>query len=394
MRGRVGLLASAAAIVLSVVGAPIAGAMNMGSDPSMPSMALNAKPPLAGGVSDGLVTVAVVPMGHLNDPANTFFQTFTSTQTAPSWTASTPSGIATNGGIAVGGPTHGAVGVFPFYALKLSAVNGLQGGVPTGYGEAISALAPVPSAIAHNPQSGALAYVTAKGTILEQTSISAPLQTVTTRNDLRSMSGASACNIQAVTAVAFSATGRLGIGVRCAKAGTTAVLLATSPSSFQMISASNLGVNTVVRLDSSGSGFLALLRTGGMHAVIRAVSVGGIDGATVVASRPFPIMNYTLRSTAVATGGSEGSSAIVTLAGTKHAQVIILRPASANVLIASFLPLSTQAVVSTAPSNDVASGLTAFEVKNGTAELATYGANGQWSLTATKKVVIPYGSSV
>ena len=45
---------------------------------AMPSMNLALGPSLNAGIVDGTTSEVVVPMGHLNDPFNTFYETFTS----------------------------------------------------------------------------------------------------------------------------------------------------------------------------------------------------------------------------------------------------------------------------------------------------------------------------
>ena len=89
---------------------------------------------LAGGIStaDG-TSVAVIPMGHFNDPANKFFETFTAGP-AGSWVLTTPTGVATNGGIVVASPGANAAAVLPWYLLRYTAVRPLDsaGGGSTG----------------------------------------------------------------------------------------------------------------------------------------------------------------------------------------------------------------------------------------------------------------------
>jgi hypothetical protein len=383
------VLATTAAVLGWVLAPLEAGASsNMGSMIAMPSMAIAAPTPLSGGVSDGSISMAIVPMGHLGDGANTFYETFTSSGTK--WSLTTPPAVATNGGLALSSPARGAVAVLPFYASRLTALSPLTNGQPSGEGAVVGPLTRSPSAVAADPTTGAVATLTARGTVQEQTSLSAGPRTITTLAALRSMSGASRCDVQAVTALAFEPNGELGLGVRCARSGTAAVMIQSGASTFSTLAIPAIGADAVVRLDPNGQGLTALVRTGGMRASLRSLSITGL---TVLVSSRFSFMDLAIRSTAFSAPASGVSGDVVTLAGTRHAEAVVLTPGGRVAQVTSPLPLSTQAVVATTASPDLLVDLTAFEVNQGTATVAVYGPNGEWTTTEVHRVSIPYGSS-
>jgi hypothetical protein len=355
---------------------------------TMPSMSLSTPPTLAGGVDDGATAMVVVPMGHLSDPANTFYETFTATVAGP-WALTTPPGVATNGGIVLATPTKGAVAVLPFYASKLTALSALVGGRAGGDGQVSAALAHGPSALAVDLSSGALATVSARGVVRVQASLTARQVSVTTLSALKAAPGLRACGVAAITAVAFDAQGRLALGLHCTKPGTTAVAL-QGVSAWSISKAPGLGAVSVLRLDPDGSGLLALVRSGGMRASLRALR---ITGSSVSSSRSVPVMDLVIRSTSVSAPSSSGRSEVVALAGSKAVSALVLDPGSATRFLGAALPLSTRAVVSISSAPLSGSGLVAFEVQGGAATIVSLTDSGAWSTSQVERVTIPYGSS-
>ena len=120
---------------------------------------------LAGGIStaDG-TSVAVIPMGHFNDPANKFFETFTAGP-AGSWVLTTPTGVATNGGIVVASPGANAAAVLPWYLLRYTAVRPLDSGHAAGAGEVLPPLAVSPTSLSV-ASDGSVAFVTRRGAVM------------------------------------------------------------------------------------------------------------------------------------------------------------------------------------------------------------------------------------
>ena len=355
---------------------------------SMPSMSTSTAPPLAGGINDSGTSMSIVPMGNLNDPENTFFQTFTS-RSDSSWSLSTPPGIATNGGVTLSSPSNGAIAVLPYYALHLSALSRLVDGVSSQDGEALTSLLKAPSAIAKSPRSGALFVVTKNGAVLEQMGSTKPFTTVTSLSALKKTSAGKRCGVQAITGIAIQSDESLALGVRCAASGTTGVLI-RSGSTWTGSLTSKVGPCSVVRIDPSGAGVVALVRTGGMKAALRSIYV---KGSSVLLSAPLPFMYSTLRSTAVSNEIGGVRSDIVALAGTKHVAAAIMTPGKKIKAVSSVLPLSTRAVVSQGTTMLTSASLRAFEISRGKATIQGLSASGTWKTLSVVSVTIPYGSS-
>ena len=156
---------------LVAVGLALAGcsATSSSSSPESQTRAL----PVAGGVLDGSTAMAVLPLGHLEDPSNTFYETF-SQNGSGSWSLSTPEGTATNGGIVLASPARGAGAVLSYLNLRLAAGFDLVAGQQTGAGEVLPLLAHVPSSLSVDPHTGAVAVLTEQGEVLTASSLAGP----------------------------------------------------------------------------------------------------------------------------------------------------------------------------------------------------------------------------
>ena len=388
LRRATGVSVAFVAASMALLTSPVGAMPPMGSMSSMPSMSTSAAPPLAGGVNDAGTSMSIIPMGHLSDSANTYFQSFTAHGDA-SWNLSTPPGIATNGGLTLSSPSNGAIAVLPYYALHLSAISPLVDGVSSQDGEAVTSLLKAPSAMAKSPHSGAFFLVTTKGSVLEQSGPTQPFTTVTSLSALKKTSAGKRCGIQAITGIAIQSDESLALGVRCASPGTTGVLT-QSGGSWTGTLASKVGPCSVVRIDPSGAGVIALVRTGGMKASLRSISIAG---SSVKLSSPLPFMYSTLRSTAVSNESGGGRSDIVALAGTTHVAAAILTPGEHVHAVASVLPLSTRALVAQGTAPISPATLRAFEVSNGKATIQELTASSAWETLKVVNVKIPYGST-
>ena len=87
--------------------------------------------PLATSVSTTLGSWATIPMGHLDDPANTFWEVFSLPAGATTWAAHTPPDVADNGGLVAAPTSTGVVvGFRPSDLLKFSPLaSTADGGV-------------------------------------------------------------------------------------------------------------------------------------------------------------------------------------------------------------------------------------------------------------------------
>ena len=104
-----------AAVALMVVGGPApAGAGR--AHPSLPSV------PLPTAMTTDTGTWAVVPMGHLGDLLNTFWQAFYRPDGGSRWALVTPPGVADNGGLVAHGEGASSltIGFQPSQNLRIS----------------------------------------------------------------------------------------------------------------------------------------------------------------------------------------------------------------------------------------------------------------------------------
>lgn len=179
-------------------------------------------------------TWAVLPMGILGQPANTFWELFFRPLASTRWSLVTPPGVALNGGltIAAAGDLLTA-GIEPTNLLTYSPLaqrnttkgTWAQGIVP-------GALAAGPDALASSVRGGLAAVLRAhsgqgaevvesSGSILSWTDLVA-------QSALESSSGASSCQVNSLTSVAFSSDGTELVGADCSKPGLVGVFAATA----------------------------------------------------------------------------------------------------------------------------------------------------------------------
>ena len=350
---------------------------------SMPSMNLAMGPSLNAGIVDGSTSEVVVPMGHLNDPFNTFYETFTSNN-GSTWTLSTPKGSSTNGGIVIASPAHGASAIRSFDNSHVSALTPLSMGtqVMSG-GEIIPAIAQSPSAL--SVQGGRSYWVTKQGSVEMSWSPSATPITLATATSLNHSPGGTACGVATINSVAMNASGELAVGVRCSHGGTSAVLTrATTASSWKVAELPSMAADATMRLDATATGFIALVRTGGAAPSLRAVAIHGND-ATL--SPSVGLMYGLLRASVP--DGHGGYDALI--ATSKGCSVVDLAPGQSVTSIGAGLPTNAQSIARTSlHGTDV---LDVVEVSGGKASFAVLGTKGMWRSIQSIKVAIPYGSS-
>jgi hypothetical protein len=328
--------------------------------------------------------MAIVPMGHLNDPFNTFYESFTQSASG-AWKLSTLPGVGTNGGLSLTSPSAGVVGVLPFDVSPGSALMQLKNGIPIGNGEVISALAHSPSAIAVHPLKTAVSVLLANGTVRTQTKWSSAPVTTTSMKTLRNLSAGATCGIKAVTALAYEVNGDLALGVRCAKGGTTGVLVDHN-GNWSMSSFRNNSAGAVIRLDADGAGLLALYRTQGSKSSLRSLY---LEGTATIAGSTYSLSGRILRATAVTGLPTQTCSDIVTLATSKNVVGIVLTPGSSP-KVTPTLPLSTQAIVA---SGNEGRTITAVEVNERNAIFQILTPSATWQTIQTMKISVPYGSA-
>ena len=188
---------------------------------------------LATSVQTAAGTWAAVPMGHLDQPLNTFWQLFFRASGTSSWSNATSTlAVATNGGLIIATPDGQSVevGVRPANRLTFST---LLTGSPTQSswttGVLPSGLAADNSALATDALSGSSAALLNDGDDVRAVSSARGLsawRTLTTEAVLASSPAGRHCGLRSITAVGFDGTQAL-IGGGCRHSGTVGIF---SPS--------------------------------------------------------------------------------------------------------------------------------------------------------------------
>lgn len=213
--------------------------------------------PLDTGVSRNGVTVIALALGRLNDPANTFYELFSSPAPGAPFALTTPTGTTTNGGIVISN-TSGLVAIRQFDRLLGSVVMHFSAGHETGVGQLGPALGSGPSTVANNPVNGAVGLLTATSSVLEASSLTSTFRTVATLATMRA--AAPSCAPSAITAIAYGSDGTLALGLHCTKSGGTGLVVRAGTRFVEAPGSASSSV-TVLRLDAGPQGAIDGLAT-------------------------------------------------------------------------------------------------------------------------------------
>ncbi len=164
-------------------------------------------------------TWAIVPMGHLDDPLNTFWQLFYRPTADSSWALVTPPGVADNGGLVMASGTLRTVtvGFEPSQNLHFSplAVTSDHGSTWSP-GIVSGALSPDPDVLAGSGAGGSFAVVrSGGGRVLGSASDPNTWRTIVSRNALAKTDSGAACGIGELTAVTVDPLRLPLIGTTC-----------------------------------------------------------------------------------------------------------------------------------------------------------------------------------
>jgi hypothetical protein len=401
-------LAVAVAVTVAVVAAVIViqrsgtGPTAAGSGASTMSEAL----PLVSSVGTAGLSTVVLPMGHLTDPTNTFWELFVRPSGATSWTLRTPPGVADNGGLVVDVSTTDALtaGFLPsadltFSPLARSTDGGRQwapGQLPT------TSLIRVPDGLATGPGGSVLALEAATGdgsgdgeTVLSGSGDLSSWHPLVTSGALgRSVTG---CRVAGVTAVSAGPTGRPLVGLACSSGDRLGLATTTAPSAGTgaspwrgvgpVLGGDRSGRVTVVRLESGAAGVTGLARVAG-RASTRWLAFW--DGAGASGWRQSPTLTvpgWTVQGTSIG-GGSDGQGVAVLLGSEERRRIVELDGPGSTWTGLPTPPRGTSAVAALAGETDafVPSGdrLRVWAWSPGAAS---------WRRAGTLEVPIQYGSS-
>jgi hypothetical protein len=296
----------------------VAAACGSATDaPRRPVSSVAASASLATSIETSAGSWAAIPMGHLDEPLNTFWQLLFRPRGSERWSDKASGlAVATNGGLVLAtvGRRSLAVGVRPANLLDFSPLLVTSdAGSSWSPASPISALAKQPDALAIGAGGRALA-LTSEGSrdeVIESSDRLEGWRELTTSTELKSSSAARACGPVSMTAVAVAATTSV-IGADCGRAGVVGIFSEaegrwrltgpTLPSSLHD------GVVDVLALEPTSSGLCAIL----------AVSNGRdtrLEAAWADASMKWslsPVLD--LRSGQVRSVGSDGDKGVFVLA--------------------------------------------------------------------------------
>jgi hypothetical protein len=401
MRGRalVAVVVVAVVVVTVVIVVERTGPGRGDSGPGSPASASGGTGALlVSGAASATVSSLVIPMGHLGDPANTFWQLFLRPVGSASWSLRTPPGVADNGGLVAALPPTGPLttGFLPSADLTFSPIaQSTDGGGSWSPTALPTALVGVPDALTASASGRVLALVREAG----QTVLSSPAG-LSTWNRLVSTGIVAredpTCRVSAISAVAFGADGQPLLGLACAAAGHIGMVATSVPSSTgdapewhdvgPALTTGRAGTATVARLQSTpgGAAGLAVVRSSSASSLVAFWSMGSID--RWVESRPTTVpAGWTLESTMVDDG--QRGVTVLLASGSRRQIEEVAGGGSAWTTLPS-PPAGTDAVATVGTETD------AF-VPSGS-RLAVWAwspTSSAWRRTALITVPIQYGSS-
>jgi hypothetical protein len=223
--------------------------------------------PLATSSTTSAGTWAIVPMGHLKDPLNTFWQVFFRPTTG-TWNLVTPRGVADNGGLVMtADPDQTAtVGFLPNQNLRFSPLaRTSDDGTTWSPGLIQDALLAAPDVVSGSKGDDSYALVTSGGgrVLVAAASDFTTWRTLIARQTLLRTPGGRSCGIGRMAALAVNESGRPLIGATCTK-GTTVGIFGMKHGRWRLVGPhipgrSGSTVSTVLRLIGTGSAVSSLL---------------------------------------------------------------------------------------------------------------------------------------
>ncbi|HEX4217621.1 MAG TPA: hypothetical protein VHZ02_04585 [Acidimicrobiales bacterium] len=362
--------------------------------------------PLASGVSTPSQSSVSLPMGHLDDPDNTFWELFMRSTGSASWTLDTPPGVADNGGLAVAAPSSGpvTVGFLPSQLLRFSPLaRTADGGKTWSSGEIPAALIAAPDALSGGSPGPTTALVAGSGqTVLSSSDLSGWHAVVTTKTLAKS---AENCGVQRITAVASDGAFPI-LGVQCRREGRIGVLFpggnttassggnTTWTSGGPLLNGGSPGVATVLRLEATpgastgstgGLNGLATVRSGRSSSLV-AFWTSDPGSAWTQSRRLVLPAGWTVLATSTG-GGSTGRGITVLLDSGVRRRIVSVSGPGSSWVSAPAAPSGTEAAVT------VGSDVEAFAVDKSRLTIWALGSTTGWSRVQTSTVPVPYGSS-
>jgi len=352
--------------------------------------------PLATSLQSAAGTWATLPMGHLTQPLNTFWQLFFRPTGTTAWANEVDAtATATNGGLvlasAAGQPFIAAVR--PANLLHFSPlISTTDGGRSWSNGLLPKGLGASPDALSTAPGGPTLALVESglHAQVLASAGDLSTWRTLTTARRLASGEGGTACGLLSLTAVA-SLAGHAIVGASCSRPGVVGIFTArgstwtldrlTLPRSIRQ------GRVQVLALEGSPSGLSALLASTAK------------SGTTLVAARtdgtgwtvsPGPVVAPGRHL--ISFGPTAGTGLFALLSAPSGAVRLVVDSGSGGAWQQMPSPPPGTATVAFDP--DAAPTVAAFAVHKSTVTVWTLAAaDGQWAKGQVIHVKIQFGSS-
>jgi hypothetical protein len=373
--------AGAAAVVLAGCSAGSPSATATSSAPA-------GLPPLTASLGTGTATWVAVPMGHLNDPENTFWELFVRQVSGPRWALVTPPGVADNGGLVLAAAPGSAVVAFrPSQSLSFSPVaTTTDGGRTYLPGLIPSGVADAPAAVAAGAAGAEWALTDGGADVLGRASATGAWTTRATAAGLARLPGAKSCGVTKFSGVTLTSAGAV-LGSGCSRPGVAGVFEQTGTgfafTGPNLPAAANGSMADVVRLTSSPAGLAVLvrLRSGNRADYEVAWRPTGSSGWTW--SSPLTVPGRLVSTSTSPAGGF--ALVATTAAGVLEGSTIAAGGPNWNTL--PVLPNDAAVVTVDGRRTD------ALAVTSGTFTDYLLGAGGTWVRTQTIDVSIPYGSS-
>ena len=373
---------------------------------TVPTVPLQGPPVPSSSTTPALAT-AVLAMGQLSDPANTFYELFDRPSGASGWTLATPPGVADNGGLVVGPSSNGAVtaGFLPAADLTFSVLaTRPAGSTQWSAGDAPGTLAAEPDALATGPSGQIAAVQSGTGTPVEaQAPGATSWHRVTTAAELTGASGG--CRVTRISSIAVTASGVPYVGTRCTgtevgifvpddpSAASTPGLTAPTGGWARLgptLGASGVSATTVLRLQADGGGVTGMVEGSGPGRS-SLVGVWSATGSGIVASSPLTVPSgWSVRGTATGGAGGTGNQGIAVLLGSSSSSS--LRVTGVAGPGRPWVPYATPPAGTTAVAL-VGDEVDAFVPASSTLHVWAANGTGPWHQVAHLTVPIQYGSS-
>ncbi len=304
------------------------GATPLGIESELPSA-------LATSVQTSAGTWATVPMGHLDQPLNTFWQLFFRASGSSRWSNATSTlATATNGGLIIATPDGHSVevGIRPANRLTFSPLltaSPTQSSWTTGVLPA--GLAADNSALATDSLSGSSAALVNDGDGVRAVSSARGLstwQTLTTETVLASSSAGRQCGLHFITAVGYNATQAL-IGGGCRHAGTVGIF-SRSADRWRLVGPTlprqlDHGSVDVISLRQTSEGISTILAVTSVHWGASLVAAWAGSGGEWSVSRALRLRS-SQRVLSVGPAGGVGMFALLTESGGREEGAVVGGP--------------------------------------------------------------------